>query len=240
MIPFGQEHFDRFVDLVFKPAVAMGGCVEFVAWGGVVSRKTGRIIKAEYPKCVTGGWFNNPDKLLLYARTIDGVSGYVTFNPVRDIKLSQIDNKVDRFNTGDGTDEADILATAFFLIDIDVDRGNEKVSATAGELNGCIEVRNKIWDEAPGVAEGAISGVSGNGCYILARAPAAPKAKVKRVLAQLAEVYGKKGRDAVHVDVNPCFTNAHIGLPGTLKCKGSSTVSRPFRLVTIDRWPGQS
>jgi hypothetical protein len=240
MTRFVQEHFGRFKQHIFMPAVAAGGCVEFVAWGGIVHRKTGRIVKAEFKGAVTGGWFNNADRLLFHAKLLENVSGYVTINPVKDIKLSYIDNKVDRFDTGDGTDEADILATSFFLVDIDVERGTEKVSSTAGELDGCIEVRNKIWDEVPGVAECSISGVSGNGAYILVNAPGAQKAKVKAYLARLAEVFGRKGRDAVHVDVNPCFTNAHIGLPGTMKRKGSSTESRPHRLVTIDRWPGQS
>jgi hypothetical protein len=63
------------------------------------------------------------------------------------------------------------------------------------------------------------------------------KTRVKRFLAQLAECYGKKGRDAVHVDVNPCFTNVHIGLPGTMKRKGSDTDVRPHRMIMIDRWP---
>jgi hypothetical protein len=58
--------------------------------------------------------------------------------------------------------------------------------------------------------------------------------RVKRLLVCLAEKYGKQGRNLVFVDTKPHYPNAHVGLPGLLKCKGTSTKDRPHRLTMID------
>jgi hypothetical protein len=197
------------------------------------------IIPADFKGAVTGGWFSSAKLLALSARSLSGVSGYVTFNLINIDKLSQVGDKVDRIGKGEGTKEADVINTLFFLIDIDVERGNELISSTAGELEGCIEVRNKIFEDHPELSVGSISGISGNGCYILVHAPGLAKKEVKHFLHYLADRYGRKGSSAVHVDPNPCFSNAHLGLPGTKKHKGTSTESRSHRLITIDRCPGQ-
>jgi hypothetical protein len=218
--PFNQENFGRFVEFIFNPVVAAGGCVELVVWGGVVSRKSGLIIPADFKGAITGGWFSSAKLLALSARSLSGVSGYVTFNPINIDKLSHVCNKVDRIGKGEGTKESDVISTLFFLIDIDVSMCNELISATAGELDGCVEVRNKIWEKVPGIAENSVSGVSGNGAFVLVSSHRATKANVRAYLMRLSEAFGKKGRDAVHIDPGPCFSNAHIGLPGTKNARG--------------------
>jgi len=98
-----------------------------------------------------------------------------------------------------------------------------------------------IGAETPGFSSGrsAVWGRSGNGAYVLVRSLDYPNDAehvqlIKSTLDMLAERYGRKGRDDAFVDTGPGHPCAHVGIPGTLKCKGVSTPDRPHRMVTVD------
>jgi hypothetical protein len=241
-MPFNDEHFNRFISFCrgsddSSTKLFDNSCMELVIWGGHTD-KNNHIVESKYP-IVCGGWFNQAKRLKDFAKRLDGVSAYVTFNPVHNDKLSQINNQVKRIGKNEGTSEQDITAIRYIFIDIDVERRG-KISSTRSELDGTLELRNRILEKRPEIVHDAIWGVSGNGAYILSRLdsdlPNTPssKAKIKAVLVSLCEEFGKKGRDTVHIDTGPHFPNAHIGLPGTQKCKGVDTSDRPWRIITVE------
>jgi hypothetical protein len=238
MSNFLEDHFKRFTDFAFDPSA---GCVELAFWGATYTRDRTRIVPFHIPTCYSG-WFDSVAHLRAYARMAQGVSAYVTINPVNPEKMAQARNKVIRISRGEGTDASSILFLKRILIDIDCERPPNmggKCSATQGELEGCLELRNVILEKRPEIAANSIWGCSGNGGYILVDITELPNTRpnvdtVKKFLLSLAEDFGRKGRDAVHVDVAPHSPNSHIGLPGTMKCKGENTETRPHRLITVD------
>lgn len=240
---FMEEHFNRFVSFVCKADGDVfhpdAHCMELSLWGGFDDKgKSGLIRKSTHP-IVTGGWFNKVSSLKATAKRIDGVSAYVTFNPVDKSRLAQIGNAVGRVRGDEGTKKEDIVCLRYVLIDIDVDRGNSKISATASELQEALGVRDRILDARADIRDNAVWGCSGNGAYILARIedlPNTPESvgRIRESLNVLSHEFGKKGRGSAHVDVQPHFPNAHIGLPGTKKCKGTETDDRPWRFITVD------
>jgi hypothetical protein len=230
-----DQHFERFVRNVVD---FDRGCVELTVWGAQINTKTLRVERSPWPRTVAG-WFDDARALRLWAGRIEGVSGYVTFNPVHKDKVSFIGNKMDHLMTGEGTKASDILSIDRILIDIDCTRRDPKTSATRAELAAALDLRNTVLASEPDVARGAVWGCSGNGAFILAATGGWPNDKthvalVKKFLVCLAEQYGKKGRDHAYIDVNPHFPNAHVGMPGLLKAKGTSTENRPHRRVTIE------
>jgi hypothetical protein len=234
-----REHFDRFVSYVFDPVTIDGqGCVELVAWSAYLNPKNGLVCRASFPVTIAG-WFDKASALRAAAGKFHGVSAYATFNPVNRDRLSQSNNQVVKVGKGEGTKEEDIIQIKYFMIDIDVQRSSSKISSNQSELNSGIELRDRILDGEPGIRSNAIWGCSGNSGYILVKIDPLPNEKktketVRKQLLRLADKYGKKGRDAAYVDVNPHFANAHLPLPGTQKCKGDSTEERPWRTVTVD------
>jgi len=57
-------------------------CVEFRTWGATFNYKTNRIDRAEKWPRVLGGWFDKSDHLIFECKRLNGISGYVTVNPL--------------------------------------------------------------------------------------------------------------------------------------------------------------
>ncbi len=231
---FNEEHFNRFISFIFDPD---DGCMELACWGGYQD-SSNTIKKSTYPTSLCG-WFDNRKYLRNYARRFAGVSAYVTINPVTPTKLAQCANHLEKLKKNEGTSTSDIVKVKYALIDIDYDRRNSKISATSHELQECLTLRNRILDEQPTIGDYAIYGCSGNGAYILLKIGDNPNnqktvAEVRELLMRLAHHYGKKGNGSAYIDTHPHFQNVHIGLPGTMKCKGESTTDRPHRMITVD------
>jgi len=228
-----EIHFKRFIDFVFDPDA---GCMEFVAWKACVSRSN-LIEKAENYARTIGGWYNRVDSLKFDIGRLNGASGYCSINPIRNDLLARSENAVMTIRKGLGTKEEHILCYRFFLIDIDSER-LEGISATDEELSYAIELRDRILSDHPEIRQASLWGCSGNGAYILTRIPDLEikqgKNTVKSVLKSLASQYGKKGKDKAFVDTNTHSPVFHVGVPGTYKCKGTSTEERPHRLITVD------
>src|SRR5262249_53998478 len=104
------------------------------------------------------------------------------------------------------------------------------------ELAAALATRDRLLAEHPGLAQSALWGKSGNGCWILVRLPdypndAAHRALVGKALDLLAARYSD---DAVKIDTATRNPSRVMCLPGTLKCKGDSIPDRPHRPATLD------
>ena len=239
---FKEEHFNRFCDFVLD---GTEGCMEFICFNAVLDYKTNLVIPSKVPGLTVGGYVTDRRRLRDFARRLEGVSAYVTINPVHPDFMAVSGNNLTRLAKDKETKEGgaakakDITSIKFVYIDIDVDRGNSKISATLTELEESMAVRNRILDSMPEIRDNSLSGCSGNGAWILLRIeehPNTPRTTktVKELLEYLAVGFGAKGKSKAHIDINTHFPNIHVGLPGTLKCKGTPTDARPWRLVTVD------
>jgi len=229
-----KEHYDKFINFIFDPSA---GCLEFAVWRATIT-KAGMIEKADrYPRSIVG-WFNRLDCLKFEVGRLKDVSAYLSLNPIQPDLLARSNNEVTPIGRGQGTKEENIVAFRHILIDIDCRRPAEGISATDEELSRTIEIRDRILDDYPQIARSSLWGCSGNGAYIVVKIPDYPIRKgkdlAKSMLQTLAEQYGQKNKSLAFVDTNTFSPVFHLGIPGTYKCKGSSTDERPHRLITVD------
>jgi hypothetical protein len=203
------------------------------------TNRDGRIVRSEY-NVTQAGWFNSARSLVQHARGLLNVSAYVSFNSVNRERLAVCGNTVRRISRSEGTSTPDYLAVAYLLIDIDAKRPYGDTSATQGELEGALEVRDRIIAGRPELCQDSLYECSGNGVFILCRYDApmpndrTTVAWQERILVDLAHAYGERGRDHIYIDVTtPSRPTAHLALPGSLKCKGTGTDERPWRPVTV-------
>jgi hypothetical protein len=240
---FNNDHFEKFARFLFDHAVVgrngrpAAGVVEFICYGGHADRN-GYIVPSTHGQTVSG-WFDDHNRLGSCARRLRGVSGYVTVNPVTPELLAVCPNKVSQVRKGEATNKDHIVYSRNLLIDIDVGRVSSRVSSTDAELRLALDVRDRILDTYPAIRDHAVWGCSGNGGYILIRRPDRRKPALavredQSFLRRLADKFGKKKRDKVYIGTNTFLPNIHMGLPGTLKCKGLPGDERPHRPVTVD------
>ncbi len=224
----------RFLELLRKPEA---GCTELRILHAGFDRR-GQIRRAENLGQAPGGstlagWYSDVERLTAQARKLRGVSGYVTINPVRQDLLARCDNRLVR--SRHTTRDVDVAVLRWLYLDIDPVRPPD-ISSTDAELEAAIARRDAILGGEPDLAGSALWGRSGNGAWILVRLPDYPNDPPHRALVvqTVKAISGTYSDAAVQVDqatVNPARL---IGLPGTLKAKGSPRPDRPWRLVTLD------
>ena len=85
-------------------------------------------------------------------------------------------------------------------------------------------------------AAAALWGRSGNGCWILVRLPDYPNDPAHRTLvAEAVKAVSRRYSDPeVVIDTATVNPARLMGLPGTIKAKGSPRPERPWRPVTLD------
>ena len=164
---------------------------------------------------------------------MSGVSGYVTFNPVRSDLLARADNRLARARHT--TRDADVLCLRWLYLDIDPLRPAE-ISSTDTELAAAIQRRDAILGDHPEIAASSAWGSSGNGAWILVRLPDYPSDPTHAALLAkaLASFDHKYSDHTVRIDTATVNPSRLIGLPGTLKAKGCNRPERPWRRVTLD------
>ena len=224
----------QFLDVLATPPV---GCIELRVLRAAFDRQ-GRICRADasaggFGGSTLAGWFDNHERLLTEADKLRGVSAYVTFNPVRSDLLARSDNRLTRARHT--TRDADILCLRWLYVDIDPLRPAE-ISSTDAELAAALARRDAILGDQPRLAAAAVWGCSGNGAWILVRLADYPNdprhgTLLARSLATLDKQYSD---NTVRVDTATANPARLIGLPGTLKAKGSNRPERPWRRVTVD------
>ena len=224
----------RFLELLRTPEA---GCTElrvlhagFDRWGQVrraldLGQTTGGSTLA--------GWYSDIERLTAQARKLRGVSGYVTINPVCHDLLARCDHRLGR--SRHTTRDVDVVVLRWLFLDIDPVRPPD-ISSTGAELAAAIARRDDILNGEPDLAGSSLWGCSGTGAWILVRLPDYPNDAPHRALVvqTVKTISGKYSDAVVQVDqatVNPARL---IGLPGTLKAKGSPRPDRPWRLVTLD------
>lgn len=224
----------RFLEILTAP---VAGCVELRILRALCDRR-GNILRGDdtgagFRGSTLAGWYDDPERLVAQARRLRGVSGYVTINPVRDDLLARSDNRLARVRHT--TRDADIACLRWLYLDIDPVRPPD-ISSTDAELAAALTRRDAILADCPELAASALWGSSGNGAWILVRLPDYPNDPPHRAL--VAEAVGAIARSysdaAVLIDTATVNPARLIGLPGTLKAKGSDRPGRPWRLVTLD------
>lgn len=229
-----SEHYNKFLKFIWDPEI---GCHEFVCWKATIS-KAGMIEKTEKFPRTLGGWFIKQSALKFEVERLKGCNGYLGLNPVSHDLLARSKNEITTIKKGSGTKEENIVTFRHFLIDIDVKRPVDGISATDEELSKTIVIRDNILNDYPTILDNSIWGCSGNGAYIVVKMHdmkiRSGKDYVKSTLRFLADRYGKKSNSLAYIDTNTYSPTFHLGIPGTYKCKGSSTEERPHRLITVD------
>lgn len=198
--------------------------------------RDGRIVRGDRFKSTYGGWSPDRGVISRWASKLDGVSGYITINPVNPALLSR-SNKLEKQSRTTSDDE--IVCLRHVLVDIDPKRPAD-ISATDNERLASLECRDTILAAHPEIKAAALWGCSGNGAWILVRIPDYPNDKthaslVERFIKSLGALYSGT-YSGVKVEVDPATHNPAriMALSGTKKCKGVSTEDRPHRLVTLD------
>jgi hypothetical protein len=224
----------QFLTLLAEPQM---GCVELrvlqAGWDrhGNIRRATD--LGLHQGGWTLAGWYTDLDRLAASARRLRGVSGYVTINPVQPDLLARSDHRQSRVRHT--SRDQDIVRLRWLYLDIDPVRPPD-ISSTDAELEKAVARRDAILAENPELAASAMWGRSGNGAWVLVRLPDYSNDIAHRALvAEAVHLISRRYSDpAVVIDpatVNPARL---IGLPGTLKAKGSARPERPFRSVTLD------
>ena len=230
----------RFLEILTAPA---SGCIELRVLRAAFDRQ-GRVCRGEdagggFGGTTLAGWFDDNERLIKEARRLSSVSGYVTFNPVTSDLLARADNRLTRARHT--TRDADVLSLRWLYFDIDPIRPAE-ISSTEAELAAALQRRDAILGDYPRIAASSAWGCSGNGAWILLRLPDYPNDPSHvALLAQALAIFDQKYSDnTVRIDTATVNASRLIGLPGTLKTKGSNRRERPWRRVTLDGIGAQS
>lgn len=224
----------RFLSILASPPA---GCVELRVLRGTFDRR-GDVQRADrlgtgFAGSTLAGWYDDLDRLAAQSSRLLTVSGYVTINPVRADLLARSDNRLSRVRHT--TRDEDVAVLRWLYLDIDPARPPD-VSSTDAELCAAVARRDAILGDQPELAASAMWGKSGNGAWILIRLPDYPSdAKHRGLIAETVRALGREyNDDAVLIDAATVNPSRLIGLPGTIKAKGSPRPDRPWRLATLD------
>src|SRR5215472_10179457 len=193
---FDSRQARRFIDHILDPAA---GCVELRVWKAGWEGTTTIVAKDRYATTLAG-FYDDPHSLLCDMSKLDGVSGYVTLNPVSSKLLARCHNQIRQIQRGEGTQDADITRYRWLYIDPDPRRPSG-IGATDDERKLALSARDQLLRDEPDMARSAIWGCSGNGGWILVRLPDYEPTEggllVQRALVYLA---GKYNDGAVKID----------------------------------------
>jgi len=223
----------RFLEVLANPTI---GCVELRVLRASCDRR-GLIRRADASTGEFGstfaGWFEEIDPLVEQLARLRDISAYVTINPVSRDLLARSDHVLSRGRSS--TRDGEIVRIRWLYVDIDPVRPAE-ISSTDTELRAAVDRRDAILDAYPALMRSAMWGRSGNGCWILVRLPDYPNDETHRALITscVAELAERHGDALVSIDTATVNPARLIGLPGTLKAKGSNRPERPWRPVTLD------
>ncbi len=188
------------------------------------------------------GYFESPSLAAKAIQDYDGnMNVYVTLNPVKRDLLARVNNKLAKCKNR--TADTDILSDSWFFFDIDSKRPSG-ISSTHSELQEAISVGKQIVRYLLDIGvsrESVLTGISGNGAYVLVRLPdyeITPERTElkKRLLNFFADQFSTA---AVEVDRKVYNPARLIAALGTLKMKGESIAERPHRRSEIRTIAGE-
>lgn len=226
---FDQKTARRFLSALMDPAA---GVTELRVFRAQFGGKSGFIVPNERYSSTLAGWYDNVDDLIVDLGKLNGVSGYITINPVNEALLGRCCNKITK--QAHTTTDADIVCYRWLYIDIDPKRPAD-ISATDEELTAALEVRDRILADHIAIASSSMWGRSGNGGWILVLLPDYFVDEGYELAAQALDWLSMTySTGTVKIDVST-KSRSRVGvIPGTVKCKGSNITARPYRLATLD------
>lgn len=235
---FDEAQLRAFLGHVLDPET---GCAELRIFRADYFMSTNFVVAGQRYSRTFGGWFNRVDDLVADASRVRGVSAYITVNPASFDLLGRASNRVVTLQRGQGTNDEAIVCLRWLYIDLDVKRLPD-IPSTEAELRSALDLRGRILATHPEIARVSLWGCSGNGGWILVRLPDYPNNEeninlIGRTLDNLAERFGKEGRDSAFVDSKTRNPSRVMCLPGTQKAKGENLPDRPWRPVTIEGMP---
>ena len=181
------------------------------------------------------GWFSDSHLVIEHVLRTRELSLYCIPNPLT-IDFLATDNANKLAKSRSRTKDEQVLRLRWWYIDTEAVGRLSDVSGTDDELKLGLDLRDKIILGSPGLATRSMWGCSGNGGWILVALPDYPNDDYHRELVHRANVtLGLMvNTPTAHVDPKTFNPARLMPLPGTLKCKGTSTHDRPWRPVTID------
>jgi hypothetical protein len=223
-----------FLDAILDPDV---GCAEFRVLKASLDR-SGNLVSHPQYRSTFAGYFDDVEKLIEAARTLKGISGYITVNPLFRDLLARSDNEISKAEHA--ASDNDVVYLRWWYIDFDAKR-LKGISSTDAELAEAVARRDQFLADHPDLAAAAIWGRSGNGAWVLVRLPDYPNVDASRGLVVRATAILSKRYTDTKVEIDTSTTNpGRVGpMVGTVKCKGANRPERPWRLVTIDSPPGR-
>lgn len=188
-----------------------------------------------------GGYFDKWDHVRYECCRLHKVNAYVSVNPLSRDKMRISSNKTAVIKSGNGANDVDVTVLRHLFIDIDPvkPKSHKDGSATQEEMQAAITLRDRIIAEHGNrmdLHNSGLWGRSGNGAWILARLPEYRNDERHRkivhgVLRSLASRYDGPLARVDTATYNPARVMCAVG---TVKCKGTPTVDRPWRLSTVD------
>lgn len=229
---FDEGMLRRFLAAKADPEI---GLPELRALHADWSRSGNMIVPADRYSKTIRGWYDDPNALVVDAKSFRGVSAYLTVNLANPALLGRAANRLKVAKQGEATSDAEIVNLRYLYLDCDSKRP-DGISATQAELDAAIDLRDRVLADVPGLAASAIWGCSGNGGWIQIRLPDYPNdaAHIEHCRTFLNLLAKRFNTDRAHVDVKTHNPSRIAALPGTLKCKGEHLEDRPWRLVTLE------
>jgi hypothetical protein len=187
------------------------------------------------------GYYDDPEKAARAIKAHDGRGNiFVTINPAKRDLLARYNNRLvegSYKNPAERTKDPDIWRDSWFPIDIDPDRPTG-ISSTQAELDQAIETGRlvKEWLIDLGVpAASILTGVSGNGVYLLIRLPdyEITKDLIEIKQALLNHIADLFDTDTIKIDRAVYNPSRLVRALGTMKVKGENIPERPHRRSRI-------
>lgn len=187
---------------------------------------------------IYSGYFTDQEQIIKEIKAHDEKNIYFIFNGIKELCYSKIqrDNLI---YGGEATKDSDISYRSWILIDIDTNRGGNKVSSSSEELElakiKANKVRNYLRDM--GFSYPVVV-LSGSGFHLYYKCKLANTDEntqlIKDFLEYLSMIFSD---EKVEID-RVVFNAGRISrLPGTINHKGSNTRERPHRESQIIRIP---
>jgi hypothetical protein len=217
---------------------AAAGALRLIVGDGVTElRALDATTRSDGWPATQSGYFDDVDKLAAALAGLTAAKGvYFTPNPVEPALLARAANRIRKTPKGESTQDTNIIARKWLLVDCDPQRP-AGISSTGAEHDASLGraqavdlfLHDEGWPDP-------IYADSGNGAHLLYRVdlPADDGGIVQRCLTALAARFDD---DGVKID-RTVYNPARIWkLYGTLACKGDDTPERPHRMSRIINAP---
>lgn len=187
---------------------------------------------------IYSGYYTNPDDIIRDIKQHEDKNIYFIFNGIKELCYSK-QQRDKLIYGGDATKDSDISYRSWILIDIDTNRGGNKVSSSDEELELARIKANQVRDFLRDIGFSyPVIVLSGSGFHLYYKCKLANTDEntqlIKDLLEYLSMIFSD---DKVEID-RVVFNAGRVSrLGGTVNHKGSNTKERPHRESRIIRVP---